>query len=104
MRESDRLLAASKERAAQRERERYRYHGNDVACKVAQSMWRAFIDDPEMAGWSARKLKARFPDVSHVTAHAIRMWIMSLPRPPGPPIISDATAAKLKRWRKKFSL
>lgn len=102
--ERNRILAGPIDRAARRERGLHRYPGDATARQVAQAMWRAFLADPEMIGWSARRLAVPFPGVSHVTAHRIRMWIMSFPRPLGPPIISDAIAEKLKKWRKTMPL
>jgi hypothetical protein len=84
--EHNRILAASIERAAQRERDLHQYPGDATARQVAQAMWRAFLADPAMIGWSARRLAALFPKVSHVTAHRIRMWIMERPRPLAPPL------------------
>lgn len=101
--ERDRLIAASIERATQRERDLHQYPGDATAKQVAQAMWQAFLADPKMIEWSGRELKKRFPLVSHVTAHRIRMWIMEQPRPLAPPIISDAIATKIKKWRKKTS-
>lgn len=71
-------------------------------------MWRAFLAHPEMVGWNQRDLAQRFStdtmNVTHPTAHRIRIWIMSHPRPLAPPIISDAIAEDLKEWRKETSL
>jgi hypothetical protein len=75
--ERNRLLAAAKERAAQREREQFQYQGDETARRVAQTMWRDFLADPMLCQLSGRELKKRYPLVSHVTGNKIRDWIFS---------------------------
>jgi hypothetical protein len=73
-------VTAARERAAQRERERYRWHGDDGAQQVAQEMWRDFLADPKLRTLSGRDLAARYDRrVSYRLAGEIRDWIFGLP-------------------------
>jgi hypothetical protein len=81
------LVEAAKERAAQRERDRYLYPGDAASQQVARRMWIDFMRDPSLTKLSTRKLATMYPTVSHVTADRIRKWILSLPRPPEPPLL-----------------
>lgn|SRR6266849_8302158 len=99
----DQLVAASIERAAQRERDQHHFPGDPATQPIAQAMWRAFLADPDMVGWSQRDLAERF-GTTHPTAHRIRLWIMSFPRPLAPPIVSDKIAKDIEEWRKTTKL
>jgi hypothetical protein len=93
------LVQASIARAAQRERDRHRFSSDPAIQEIAQAMWRAFLANPARAGWSQRRLATMF-GINHAPAHRVRLWIMSFPRPPAPPIVSDKIAEDLKEWRK----